>query len=230
MVEKEKILIKIKSAVGQTSATTDITLNKWVDYLSARITEESQIDAEVEIIKPLIETYEGNLNHIVAREVKKVKDTTSQQSQQANEQSQQNHSADDIKALFAEWTEKQNAKNVELETKLTAFEKQKAQEKMVSDARRMISTKYKISSSEMALSEKSLDLAMRVGNFEKADDLVNGWKTQFEDLRSTLGLSGVEPIGANGGSNGSGDKPILSGLKKQLEREGKLPKTQVQTT
>jgi hypothetical protein len=227
---REKIIAKLKSAVGQTSATTDITLNKWADYLSARITEESQIDAEVELIKPMLETYEGNLNNIVAREVKKAKDTTSQQNQQANEQSQQNHSADDIKALFAEWAEKQNAKNVELETKLTEIEKQKAREKMVSEAKTIIHSKYKISASEAALSEKSLDLALRVGNFEKADDLVTGWKTQFEDLRSTLGLSGVEPVGANSGGGGNGEKPILNSLKKQLEREGKIPKPQVQTT
>ena len=76
----------------------------------------------------------------------------------------------------------------------------------------------------MALSEKSLDLALRVGNFEKTDDLVAGWKTQFEDLRQTLGLSGVEPVDSNGGDKGkNAERPILDTLKKSLQREGKLP-------
>jgi hypothetical protein len=68
---KEKILQQLRLACEKHTATTEITLNKWVDYLTPRITEESQITGEIELIKPLIETYDGNMNFVVASELKK---------------------------------------------------------------------------------------------------------------------------------------------------------------
>ena len=215
---KEKILAKLKTACGKTTATTEITLNKWVDYLSAKITEEDQIDAEVEIIKPLLDTYEGNMNFVAAEAAKKAKAAAP-----SNPPKLPTEPIFGEPEWFTTYKQQQMADTAELKTKLTTFEKQKQQEQMVSEARAAIKSKYKISSSEMALSEKSLDLALRVGNFEKTEDLISGWKTQFEDLRQTLGLSGVEPIDSNsGGSGASKEKPIIEALKKSLQKEGKL--------
>ena len=150
---KEKILLKLKEACGKNTATTDITLNKWADYLSAKVTEESQIDAEIATIKPLIDTYDGNMNFVVADAVKKATATPSPAPQPTPPAPQPN---DGEPAWFTAYKEKQTADTAELKTKLTSFEKQKNMEQMVAEARTQIKAKYKISSSEMALSEKSL--------------------------------------------------------------------------
>jgi len=223
---KEKILLRLKTACGKNTATTDITLNKWAEYLSAKITEESQIDAEIEIIKPILDTYDGNMNFVVADAVKKANTVAPPPPAPPSYAPP----STDEPSWFTAFKEKQNADTLELKTKLTSFEKQKQTEEMVTEARKIIYSKYKILPSERALLEKSLDLTLKVSTFDKVDDLVSGVTAQFSDLRSTLGLSGVEPVDGNGGgSSTSKEKPILENLKKNLQREGKLPTPQLTT-
>lgn len=221
---KEKILLKLKTAVGENAVTTDITLNKWADYLTAKITDETQIDAEIETLKPILSTYDGNLNFVVAREVKKAKETTPPPAPPTPPADPSEPS------WFTQYKESQIAKATELETKLTAFQKEKANEVMVAEAKNAFYKKYRISESEKALAEKALNIELRLNTHEKADNIVEGWKTQYEDLRNASGLGGVEPIESNGGNKG-GNKgtPQLNALKDSLRREGKLP-TPAQTT
>ena len=216
---KEKILEALKLACGQTTTTTDITLNKWVDYLTPLITEESQIGAEIEKIKPILTTYDGNMNFVVAAEVKKIKESIPPvpANPPANPPI-----VNDEPLWFKTWKETQATKNAALEEKLTAFEKQKTREAMITEANSLISKKYKISEAEKALSDKSMEFELKTNQHETVDKLVEGWKTTFESLRSAAGFGAIEPADGNSGG-GKKDKPILKDLVKNLQKEGKLP-------
>jgi hypothetical protein len=216
---KEKILQQLKNACGQNTVTTEITLNKWVDYLTAKITDESQIDAEIGLIKPLIETYDGNMNFVAAKAVKDAKATPPP----ADPPSPPDPNAEP--AWVTTWKAEQAQKLTDMEQKLTGFQKEKSVEAMVTEAKKMFFKKFKISDAERPLCEKALAVELKINQHENAEALITGWKTQYEDFRSASGLGGIDPAGNNDGG-GAKTKPILANLKQNLQREGKLPTPQ----
>jgi hypothetical protein len=215
---KDKILQQLRLACEKHTATTEITLNKWVDYLTPRITEESQIAGEIELIKPLIETYDGNMNFVVASEVKKATTTAATSTPPTPPA--------DAETEWDKWKAEQAQKLTDMEQKLTGFQKEKTTGEMVAEAKKAFFKKYKISDSEKALCQKALDIELKVNQHENAEALIAGWKTQYEDFRSASGLGGIDPAGNNDGGGAGKTKPLLNELKAKLIREGKIPAPQ----
>ena len=70
---KEKIFVALKTACGNTTSISDKTLEKMAETMAVTITEESQIEAAVEIQKSILQEFNGNINHVAAEAVKKIK-------------------------------------------------------------------------------------------------------------------------------------------------------------
>ena len=218
---KEKLLAQLKIARGNTANPTDRTLEQLAATLSAGITEETQIPAIVETWKPLLPTIAGEVNHFVAEAVKK--------------QSPPVPPADPTPptepAWFTEWKQKQaeeaealKTKYTEIESKLAGQQKKEKMDAIVSKAKDEFYKKWKISDVEKPLFEKAVSIELTLNpTHETHETLITGIKTQFEELRSTMGLGKIEPVD-NGGGGGNKKPQQLLDLKAQMQKQGKLPK------
>lgn len=223
---KEKILQQLKLACGENTSISDRTLDTLASSLSAEITEETAIPAAIEKFKPILKEFDGNISAVAANAVKNQKPLAPILPIPPT--------IADEPAWFKAHREAQErlalelkAKQQETEAKLLGIEKGKQTETMVAEARTQFYNKYQVSEAEKALCEKSLKLHLTLNPTpESADKIIDGWKTQFEDLRSDLGLGGLTPVGSNGGGSGSGGNAALKSLKEQFQREGKIPPSQ----
>ena len=117
---KEKIFAALKIACGNTANISDKTLQIMADHLSVTITEESQIEAAIELQKPILQAIDGNINHVAAEAVKKVKpadktaDKTIEKTIDLNEPE-----------WFKSYREKQDQETLSLKTKLESYDKEK---------------------------------------------------------------------------------------------------------
>jgi hypothetical protein len=227
---KEKILEQLKIARGENTSISDRTLEKIADSLSVGITEETEIAAAVETYKPILTELAGNINAVAAQAVKDI----------APVPPVPNPIVPPIPPIpptppvskapdwFKAHLEAQEKKDLLLTGKLEGFEKTKQTETLVAQAKTAFYTKYKVSEAEKALCDKSLDLHLRLNPTpESADKLIEGWKGQYEDIRSTQGMGGLELVGSNsgGGEDGAG-KATLMELKEKLQREKKIPSSE----
>lgn len=219
---KEKILAQLKLTCGDKTSISLRTLETLAATLSANITEETQIEAAIESYKPFLQELDGNINFVAAKAVKD-KAVVPPQQQAAPPPADNNEPA-----WFTAFKTEQAQKSADLEAKFAGIQKKEQTDALVAQAKKMFSTKYKISDSEQALFEKAVAIELKFNpNHETAESLVTGLKSQYEDLRSAVGLSGVEPIGANDGSGDKGkSRPQMEALKKSLQGSGKLPTPQ----
>ncbi len=70
---KEKIFAALKTTCGNTTSISDKTLEKMAEAMAVTVKEESQIEAAIEAQKPILQEFNGNINHVAAEAVKKVK-------------------------------------------------------------------------------------------------------------------------------------------------------------
>jgi hypothetical protein len=221
---KEKILEQLKLMRGENTSTSDRTLETLATSLSAVVKDESEITATLEAFKPIIPEINGNISAVVAAAVKSVKPQVQVTAPQPDVEP----------AWFTAYKQEQaeKAKKLEdLEGKLTSFQVVKDTEKIVSEAKSVFYTKYQVSDAEKALCEKSLSLHLQLNpNPATTEKLIDGWKGQYEDLRSAQGLGALYPVGANNGGTGQKTNSTLTALKEKLQREGKLPQKQVAVT
>jgi len=117
---KEKIFAALKIACGNTANISDKTLQIIADNLSATITEESQIEAAIELQKPILQAIDGNINHVAAEAVKKVKPVEKTQEKTIEKTIDPNEPE-----WFKSYREKQDQETLSLKTKLEGFEKEK---------------------------------------------------------------------------------------------------------
>lgn len=216
---KEKILAQLKLTCGDKTSISLRTLETLAATLSANITEETQIDAAIESYKPFLQELDGNINFVAAKAVKD-KAVIPPAAPPPPDNSEP--------AWFTAFKQEQIQKSADLEAKFAGIQRKEQTDALVAQAKKMFSTKYKISDSEQALFEKAVAIELKFNpNHETAESLVTGLKSQYEDLRSAVGLSGVEPIGANDGSGDKGkSRPQMEALKKSLQGSGKLPTPQ----
>lgn len=118
---KEKILSALKTACGTTTSISDKTLQIFVDNLSATITEESQIDAAIELLKPVLQAIDGNINHVTAEAVKKVKPADKPQDKSADKPATDPNEPE----WFKSYREKQDQETLALKNKLEGYDKEK---------------------------------------------------------------------------------------------------------
>lgn len=225
---KEKILIELKNVVGKNTSISDRTLDTLASSLAAEITEETQISAAIEKYKPILTEIDGNISAVAAAAVKNVKPTPPippiPPTPPAGDQPEWVKTLLETQERLANETK---AKQQEIEAKLLNIEKGKQTETMVAEARKQFYTKYHVSETEKALCEKSLKLHLTLNpSPESAEKVIEGWKSQFEDLRSDLGLGGLTPVGSNGGGGAGGENGELKSFKEELQRKGKIPASQ----
>lgn len=219
---KEKLLAQLKIARGQNASPSDRTLEQLATIASAGITEETQIPAIVEIYKPLMTEFVGETNHLIAEAIKNAKPAQQQQQQQDPAEP----------AWFAAWKQTQAAetealkkKNAEIEARLGTQQQKEQRDAMVAKAKEEFYKKYRISDVEKPLFEKAVNIELTLNpTHEDHEKLVTGIKSQYEELRSTMGLGKVEPVDSGGGG-GKISQDLIS-LKQKLINEGKLPKPQ----
>ena len=121
---KEKIFAALKTACGNTTSISDKTLEKIAEILAVTITEESQIEAAIELQKPMLQEFNGNINHVAADAVKKVKpEKPEKQTPQKPEKPEKADSPEDSE--MPAWAKKLLADNTELKTKFEAQEQEK---------------------------------------------------------------------------------------------------------
>jgi len=117
---KEKIFSALKVVCGATTSISDKTLQIMADNLSATVTEESQIDAAIELQKPILQAIDGNINHVTAEAVKKVKPADKPAEKPAEKPADPNEPE-----WFKSYREKQDQETLSLKTKLEGYDKEK---------------------------------------------------------------------------------------------------------
>jgi hypothetical protein len=120
IIMKEKILLKLKEACGKTTSISDQTLDKLATTLATSVTEESQIDAVIELQKPILQAIDGNINHVAAEAVKKVKPVEKLQEKTIEKTIDPNEPE-----WFKSYREKQDQETLNLKNKLEGYEKEK---------------------------------------------------------------------------------------------------------
>lgn len=122
---EEKILSQLKTACGQNTSISDKTLQIIAHRIAANVTEESQIEAAIEIEKPILQAIDGNINFVAADAVKKVKPIEKTIEKKTEEKIDPNEPD-----WFKSYREKQEQETTALKNKLESYDKEKAQSQL----------------------------------------------------------------------------------------------------
>lgn len=220
---KEKILQQLKIKRGENTSPSDRTLETLASSLSAVISEETDISAMIETFSPVLDAIPGEVSAVAAKAVRDAKPATPPANPPANPPA--TPPANDEPAWFKAYKEAQDRMALETKQRLESISNAKQTETLVAKAKTDFYTKYQVNDAEKALCEKSLDIHLKMNPTpESAEKLIEGWKTQYEDLRQVQGLGALVPAGSggNGGADTAG-KQALNTLKEKLQREGKIP-------
>jgi len=124
---KEKIFASLKTACGNTTSISDKTLEKIAEKLAVSVKEESQIEAAIELEKPILLAIDGNINFVTAEAVKKVK-PVEKPVPPVDKPTDPNEPE-----WFKSYREKQDQETAALKNKLDLFDKEKVQNQLRSD-------------------------------------------------------------------------------------------------
>lgn len=218
---KEKILAELKIARGQNASPTDRTLDQLADSISIGITEETQIPDAIKNFKPLIDTFRGETNHLIAEAVKDVKPVVPPVVPPV------------VVPPVVPPTDQKPQWAIDMDTRLEALAKanevksqQEASAALVSKAKEGFLSKFKVSDAEKSLFEKAVQVELLTNpTHADAESMITGFKTQYEGLRSVIGLPGLEAQ-APAGKDGKTTTPIIEKMIADLQNAGKLPKEQ----
>ncbi|MBK5262654.1 MAG: hypothetical protein JJE17_08810 [Peptostreptococcaceae bacterium] len=125
---KEKILLQLKTACGNTTSISEKTLQIIADRIAATVTEESQIEAAIELEKPILQAIDGNINFVAADAVKKVKPAD----KIIIPEKTKLDPIPDEPDWFKTYREKQDQETLVLKNKLENYDKEKATAQMTS--------------------------------------------------------------------------------------------------
>lgn len=120
---KEKILSQLKAACGNTTSISEKTLQIIADRIATTITEESQIEAAIELEKPILQAIDGNINFVAADAVKKVKPVEKPVEKKPEEKPTDPNEPE----WFKSYREKQDQETLALKNKLENYDKEKTQ-------------------------------------------------------------------------------------------------------
>ena len=216
---KEKILAQLKLACGEKTSVSDRTLDKLATTLSLGVTDETLIPSIIEAQKPFLQELDGNISFVAAKAVKEhvvppiVPPTIPPVVPPVEGEP----------AWFSEWKAKQEKETADIRLQLDTKAKAEASAALVSKAKEGFLSKFKVSDAEKSLFEKAVAIEL-VTNTTHADaeSMINGFKSQYEGLRSVIGLPGLEAqVPANDG--GKSKTPMLDKVKADLQNAGKLP-------
>jgi len=219
---KEKILAELKIARGQNASPTDRTLDQLADSISIGITEETQIPDAIKNFKPLIDTFRGETNHLIAEAVKDVKPVVPPVVPPVVVPPV----VEGEPSWFSEWKTKQEKETADIKLQLDTKAKQEASAALVSKAKEGFLSKFKVSDAEKSLFEKAVAIELVTNpTHADAESMIAGFKSQYEGLRSVIGLPGLEAQ-APAGKDGKTTTPIIEKMIADLQAQGKLPKEQ----
>jgi hypothetical protein len=177
---KEKILSQLKSACGNTTSISEKTLQIIAERMAANITEESQIEAAIELEKPILQAIDGNINFVAADAVKKIKPIE----KQAEKKTEEKPNDPNEPEWFKTYREKQDQETTALKNKLENYDKEKTQTQLNSK----ITAKLK----EKGIPEsyyKGRNLSIEDEN--DIDSLVTSIDTDYVSFKQELAESGV---------------------------------------
>jgi len=226
---KEKILEQLKTARGENTSISDRTLEKIAASLSVGVTEETAIPALIETYKPILTELAGNINAVAAKAVKDAPPATIPPIVPPIVPPippiPPTPPVSDAPEWFKAHLEAQEKKDLLITGKLDGIEKTKQTETLVAQAKTNFYTKYQVSEAEKALCEQSLDIHLKLNpSPENADKIIEGWKAQYEGIRSASGLGGLEPVASHsGGGKDAAGAATLKNLKDTLISSGKIP-------
>lgn len=216
---KEKILAQLKLACGEKTSVSDRTLDKLATTLSLGVTDETLIPSIIEAQKPFLQELDGNISFVAAKAVKEhvvppTPPTPPNPPTPPTPPSDQK----------PQWAIDMDARLEALAKANEVKSQQEASAALVSKAKEGFLSKFKVSDAEKSLFEKAVAIEL-VTNTTHADaeSMITGFKSQYEGLRSVIGLPGLEAqVPANDG--GKSKTPMLDKVKADLQSQGKLPK------
>jgi len=219
---KEKILAQLKLACGEKTSVSDRTLDKLATTLSLGVTDETLIPGIIEAQKPFLQELDGNISFIAAKAVKEHVPPTNPPAPPANPPAPPAPTNDEP-SWFTEWKKKQEEEVSGIKSQLETKSKQEASAALVSKAKEGFLSKFKVSDTEKSLFEKAVAIEL-LTNTTHADEesMINGFKSQYESLRSVIGLPSIEVQAASAGGD-KGSNPMLDELRSDLVAQGKLP-------
>lgn len=220
---KEKILAQLKIARGQNASPTDRTLEQLADSLSIGITEETQIPDAIKNFKPVLDTFRGETNHLIAEAVKDVKPVVTPAVVPVITPAA---TPEGEPTWFTEWKAKQEQEVSGIKSQLETKAKAEASAALVTKAREGFLSKFKVSDAEKSLFEKAVAIELVTNpTHADAESMITGFKSQYEGLRSVIGLPGLE-VQAPANNDGKSKTPLLDKVKADLQNSGKLPTKQ----
>lgn len=176
---KDKILQKLKLACGNNTSISDKTLEKLAEMMATTVTEETQIDAAVELQKPILQEFDGNISHVAAEAAKKTKPVDKPIDKPADKPADPNEPE-----WFKAYRKKQDQETTALKNKLEGIDKEKA----VAQLTGKITAKLK----EKGIPEsyyKGRNLL--IDDESGIDQLVTSIDTDFIGFKQELAESGV---------------------------------------
>lgn len=220
---KEKILNYLKQLRKEDSSISDRTLDDWATIEVARITEDSQL-TQLDVYKPLIASFEGNIRFIAAEAVKNLPPATPAppatppviptippQPNIPNPEDLAKTIQDAVAIAVAP-----------LQEKINGFEKSKSVEQIRQDVQSKINA-LGYTDSNKFLADK--DFNELQGSFEDADSMYKAWESKHNETRAGIGVGIIEPkIAGGGGSTNEKGGAIAKGFKERMVAEGKIPK------
>lgn len=217
---KEKILAQLKLACGEKTSVSDRTLEKLAATLSLGVTDEAAIPALIEAQKPFLQELDGNISFVAA---KAVKEHVPQPVPAPQPAPAPQPTPEGEPSWFTEWKAKQEKETADIKLQLDTKAKAEASAALVSKAKEGFLSKYKVSDAEKSLFEKAVAIEL-VTNPTHADEesMITGFKSQYEGLRSVIGLPGLETQ-APANNNVKSSTPLLDKVKADLQNSGKLP-------
>lgn len=216
---KEKILAQLKLACGEKTSVSDRTLEKLAATLSLGVTDEAAIPALIEAQKSFLQELDGNISFVAAKAVKEHVQTLptpptppTQPTSPAPPSNEKPQWAIDMDARLEALAKANEVKS-----------QQEASAALVSKAKEGFLSKYKVSDAEKSLFEKAVAIELVTNpTHADAESMITGFKSQYEGLRSVIGLPGLETQ-APANNNEKSSTPLLDKVKADLQNSGKLP-------
>jgi hypothetical protein len=222
---KEKIFASLKKACGNNTSISDKTLEKIAETMSATIKEESEIEAAIEVQKPILQAIDGNINHIASEAVKKVKAESLDKPGDSDEPKKgpgrprkakdvdPDNDSDEGDEKIPEWAKKILAKNAELEQKI---EKQ-VQEKTLASLAEKVSKHDKLKDIPQTFL-KGRNLVPQ--SEAEIDQLVATIESDYNGFKQEMAEKGVivSVPPAGGGAEGDGKVTIQDYLNEKFPK------------
>lgn len=213
----EKIIAALKAGVKNTTSVSDRTFQDIATIISAGVTEEGQIAEAIKAYVPIIESFQGNINSVVATAVQEAKKVNPDNPKPVETPKAVDQPSDLSALLKAELEKVINP----LREKLEGFEKKEKVSSLVGSVKAELMQKYNLKES---LCDKVLS-RIQVDETTTKEILAQNALQEYNSLAVDFGLGEATPsIPSQSGESGKGNTSVWSALKAEEQAKGNLPK------